>query len=814
MKKTKDSQETKILRKPVARIETTADTGLTQAQVKERMEKGWSNAPVDSPSKTTKEIIISNVFTYFNLIFLVIAVLLLLVGAFRDLTFLPVIICNTLIGIIQEIRSKKVLDKLSVLNAPKATVMREGKLQTIPAEKAVLDDVVKFQAGNQICADATVIDGEVQVNESLLTGESDEITKKPGDTLMSGSFVVSGSCLGRLEQVGADSYISKLTLEAKATKEGEQSEMIRSLDKLVQIVGFLIIPIGIVLFGQQYLLGDSSIKTSMQAMVAAIIGMIPEGLYLLASVALVVSVMRLATKKVLVHDMKCIETLARVNVLCVDKTGTITENTMKVHDVVSLEPYEKEELPPLKELLGDFAHAMSKDNITMAAMQEYFTQGSGQVATSVTSFSSAFKYSSVTFHTTSYVLGAPEFVLRDDYEIYKETIESYGSEGYRVLVFGRYEGTPDGKALTEAVVPYGLVLLANPIRKEAWETFQYFADQCVDIKVISGDNPVTVSKVASQAGIANADNYIDASQLKTPDDIKRAVLKYTVFGRVTPDQKRQFVRALKEAGKTVAMTGDGVNDVLALKDADCSIAMASGSDAAAQASQLVLLESNFSCMPSVVLEGRRVVNNIERSASLFLVKNIFSFLLSLFSMAFMITYPLEPSQISMVAMFTIGIPAFLLAMEPNKKMIEGHFLTNVLLKALPAGLTDVLIVGFLTVFGQTFGMSNEEISTAATLLLAIVGLMILFKISKPMNVFRWIVWSAMVAGLLFCVIFLKNLFGIGVMTRKCCMTLIVFAVATEPLLRYISQIVAGIRKRVLRRREKRLDKKYPRKRGE
>ena len=814
MKKTKDSQETKILRKPVVRIETTADTGLTQAQVKERMEKGWSNAPVDSPSKTTKEIIISNVFTYFNLIFLVIAVLLLLVGAFRDLTFLPVIICNTLIGIIQEIRSKKVLDKLSVLNAPKATVVREGKLQTIPAEKAVLDDVLKFQAGNQICADSTVIDGEVQVNESLLTGESDEITKKPGDTLMSGSFVVSGSCLGRLEQVGADSYISKLTLEAKATKEGEQSEMIRSLDKLVQIVGFLIIPIGIVLFGQQYLLGDSSIKTSMQAMVAAIIGMIPEGLYLLASVALVVSVMRLATKKVLVHDMKCIETLARVNVLCVDKTGTITENTMKVHDVVSLEPYEKEELPPLKELLGDFAHAMSKDNITMAAMQEYFTQGSGQVATSVTSFSSAFKYSSVTFHTTSYVLGAPEFVLRDDYEIYKETIESYGSEGYRVLVFGRYEGTPDGKALTEAVVPYGLVLLANPIRKEAWETFQYFADQGVDIKVISGDNPVTVSKVASQAGIANADNYIDASQLKTPDDIKQAVLKYTVFGRVTPDQKRQFVRALKEAGKTVAMTGDGVNDVLALKDADCSIAMASGSDAAAQASQLVLLESNFSCMPSVVLEGRRVVNNIERSASLFLVKNIFSFLLSLFSMAFMITYPLEPSQISMVAMFTIGIPAFLLAMEPNKKMIEGHFLTNVLLKALPAGLTDVLIVGFLTVFGQTFGMSNEEISTAATLLLAIVGLMILFKISKPMNVFRWIVWSAMVAGLLFCVIFLKNLFGIGVMTRKCCMTLIVFAVATEPLLRYISQIVAGIRKRVLRRREKRLDKKYPRKRGE
>ena len=803
-----------IERTPTTRYEPDYEEGLTSAQAEEHRRDGWGNIPVDPPAQTTEEIIKENVFTYFNLIFLVLAILLTIVGSFRNLTFLPVIIFNTLIGIIQEIRSKKTLEKLNMLNAPHATVVRDGKTSRVNSESLVLDDIVIFKAGNQVCADAEVVHGSVQVNESLLTGESDEITKNPGNHLMSGSFIVAGECHARLDAVGVDSYISKLTLEAKAMQKGEQSEMIRSLDKLVKFVGIALIPIGIILFVQSFFFNGDPFRSSITSMVAAVIGMIPEGLYLLASVALVVSVMRLATKKVLVHDMKCIETLARVNVLCVDKTGTITENTMKVHDVVSLEPYDKEELPPLKELLGDFAHAMSKDNITMAAMQEYFTQGSGQVATSVTSFSSAFKYSSATFHTTSYVLGAPEFVLRDDYEIYKETIESYGSEGYRVLVFGRYEGTPDGKALTEAVIPYGLVLLANPIRKEAWETFQYFADQGVDIKVISGDNPVTVSKVASQAGIANADNYIDASQLKTPDDIKRAVLKYTVFGRVTPDQKRQFVRALKEAGKTVAMTGDGVNDVLALKDADCSIAMASGSDAAAQASQLVLLESNFSCMPSVVLEGRRVVNNIERSASLFLVKNIFSFLLSLFSMAFMITYPLEPSQISMVAMFTIGIPAFLLAMEPNKKMIEGHFLTNVLLKALPAGLTDVLIVGFLTVFGQTFGMSNEEISTAATLLLAIVGLMILFKISKPMNVFRWIVWSAMVAGLLFCVIFLKNLFGIGVMTRKCCMTLIVFAVATEPLLRYISQIVTGIRKRVLRRREKRLDKKYPRKRGE
>lgn len=807
MKTRTTEKKSELIRQPVKRIEASPTLGLTRQQAEERMVKGWNNAPVDPPSKTVKEIITSNLFTYFNLIFATIAALLIFVGAFRDLTFLPVILCNTMVGIIQEIRSKKVLDNLNVLNAPKATVVRDGNPQVLPADQVVLDDVVIFAAGNQICADAIVLEGEVQVNESLLTGESDEITKKPGDSLMSGSFIVSGSCHARLDKVGADSYISKLTLEAKASRQGEQSEMIRSLNRLVQIVGFLIIPIGAVLFGQQYLLGNSSIKESVQGMVAAVIGMIPEGLYLLASVALVVSVMRLAGKKVLVHDMKCIETLARVNVLCVDKTGTITENTMKVSNVVPLEPYDSDAMEPLHALIGDFAHAMSRDNITMAAMQEYFTENTGKIASSVTSFSSAFKYSSATFEETSYVLGAPEFVLREDYASYQEIIETYGNEGYRVLVFGAYEGIPDGKELTEKVVPYGLVLLANPIRKEAWETFQYFADQGVDIKVISGDNPVTVSRVASQAGIAHSENYIDASTLQTEEEIDRAVLEYTVFGRVTPAQKRQFVRSLKKAGKTVAMTGDGVNDVLALKDADCSVAMASGSDAAAQASQLVLLESNFSCMPSVVLEGRRVVNNIERSASLFLVKNIFSFLLAMFSMAFMMTYPLEPSQISLIGMFTIGIPAFLLAMEPNKKMIQGHFLSNVLLKALPAGLTDVLIVGFLTVFGKVFGLTNEEISTAATLLLAIVGLMILFNISKPMNKFRWVIWFGMVAGLLFCSIFLKDLFAIGKITTKCGLVLIIFAIATEPLLRYISILIRNISNWKKRRNEKKMEKK-------
>ena len=532
-------------------------------------------------------------------------------------------------------------------------------------------------------------------------------------------------------------------------------------------------------------------------MVAAVIGMIPEGLYLLASVALVVSVMRLASKKVLVHDMKCIETLARVNVLCVDKTGTITENTMEVNGEIPMDGYDSQSMAPLKQIISDFASAMSSDNITMKAMKDYFNKPSGRKAVSVSPFSSQFKYSGAAFEDGSYVLGAPEFVLREDYDNYREQIEQYSSEGYRVLVFGIYDGVIDGKALTGKVTPIGLVFLSNPIRKEAPETFKYFENQGVEIKVISGDNPVTVSQVALQAGIANADNYIDASTLTTDEAIEDAVLRYTVFGRVTPDQKRKFVRALKKAGRTVAMTGDGVNDVLALKDADCSVAMASGSDAAAQASQLVLLDSNFACMPSVVMEGRRVVNNIERSASLFLVKNIFSFLLSLFSVCFMINYPLEPSQISLISMFTIGVPAFFLALQPNKNIIQGHFLSNVLIKALPAGITDFLVVGALVVFGQVFEVGETDISTACTMLLAIVGFVILYNISKPMNALRWCVWGGCIVGLLGCSIYLGDLFAMRGMSTKCIMLFVVFAIITEPALRYSTILIEKIGRKIV-----------------
>ena len=797
-KKEKETQEEKVVRGEIQRVVPDYRVGLNPEQIRIREENGWTNDEVAPPGLTTKEIVHNNIFTYFNLIFLILAILLCLVGSFRNLTFLPVIICNTLIGIIQEIRSKKVLDRLTMLNAPHAEVIRGGVSLNLEADQLVVDDIVVFRAGNQICADAVVEAGEVQVNESLLTGESDEITKKRGDCLMSGSFVVSGSCHARLDKVGADSYISQLTLEAKAMQQGEQSEMIRSLDKLVKMVGIALIPIGIILFVQSYFYNHDSFRQSIISMVAAVIGMIPEGLYLLASVALAVSAMRLASKKVLLHDMKSIETLARVNVLCVDKTGTITEDSMCVSEVVKAKAYDEEKMPDLNRMIGDFVKGMDADNSTMHAMQEHFTEHSDKVPEKVIPFSSTVKYSGVIFKDQAYVLGAPEFVLREDYTKYQGRIEQYTSRGFRVLVFGNYDGEPDGKPLTGTVTPLGYVLLLNKVREEAPATFKYFADQGVAIKVISGDNPITVSETAKQAGIEGAENYVDAGTLKTEEDIALAVSKYTVFGRVIPEQKRQFVQALKKQGMTVAMTGDGVNDVLALKDADCSVAMASGSDAAVQASQVVLLESDFSRMPEVVLEGRRVVNNIQRSASLFLVKNIFSFLLAIFSAVFMITYPLEPSQVSLISMYTIGIPAFFLALQPNRDIIKGHFLTNVFLKALPAGLTDVLAVGALVVFGQTFGVASKDISTAATMLLAIVGFMILYRICQPMNALRMIVWIGCVIGLLGCSIFLPQLFAITGMSRKCIMLFVVFSIATEPVLRYLTKLIEWLRKQYIK----------------
>ena len=676
--------------------------GLTENEVKKRIEKGLTNQTDISTDKTTKEIILSNTLTYFNLIFLIITVLLILVGSFRNLTFLPIIIGNTLIGIIQELRAKKTLEKMNFLNAPHADVVRDGVLQQIHSEELVKDDVILLTAGKQICADAVVIDGSIQVNESLLTGEADEVEKTSGSSLLSGSFVVSGECYARLEKVGNESYISKLSMEAKTMGSGEQSEMIRSINLIVKWVGIIIIPIGLILFWQSHFVNDDSIRKSVTSTVAAILGMIPEGLYLLTTIALALSTMNLAKRKVLLHDMKSIETLARVDVLCVDKTGTITEPVMSIKDVFlskdSRNPLKTTD--ELKGLLIDYTAASQDNNATMEALKKYADEADGsagkhRVPLDRLAFSSSLKYGSITFSDGIYLLGAPEFIMRDDYASIEKEILPYAEKGDRVLLFGRYEGSSIANGLSDRVTPLGFVALANPIRENAVKTFAYFKSQDVAIKVISGDNPKTVSQIAVQAGIDNAESYVDATTLDTDTKIKKAVREYTVFGRVTPKQKQKLVQALKKQGHTVAMTGDGVNDILAMKDADCSVAMASGSEAATQAAQVVLLDSDFAHMPDVVFEGRRVVNNVQRSASLFLVKNIFSLLMSLFSVIFMITYPLEPAQISLVSMFTIGAPGFLLALEPNRDRIKGHFLTNVMFKAFPGGLTDVIAVRYL-----------------------------------------------------------------------------------------------------------------------
>lgn len=781
-------------------------TGLTDEEVRQRVEEGLTNRADISTDKTTKEIVISNVFTYFNLIFLVITILLIMVGSFRNLTFLPIIIGNTVIGIVQEIRAKKTLEKMSLLNAPRADVIRNGSVKQISTEELVKDDVILLTAGKQICADAVVISGNIQVNESLLTGEADEVEKTEGSTLMSGSFVVSGECYARLEKVGNESYISKLSLEAKSMGGKEQSEMIRSINLIVKWVGIVIIPIGLILFWQSHFVNGESITKSVTSTVAAIIGMIPEGLYLLTTVALALSTMKLARKKVLLHDMKSIETLARVDVLCVDKTGTITEPDMKLKEIFLCKNSGADgtqtalTLDELKSLILDYANASVDNNATMLALKAYAadaltnnTSALHRTAVSQQAFSSSLKYGSVTFSDGTYLLGAPEFIMHEDFARIEEEIIPYADKGDRVLLFARYDGENVENGINGSVTPLGFVALANPIRENAVKTFGYFKSQGVAIKVISGDNPRTVSRIAIQAGIESAESFVDAATLDTEDKIADAVNKYTVFGRVTPKQKKQLVKALQAKGHTVAMTGDGVNDILAMKDADCSVAMASGSEAAAQAAQVVLLDSDFAHMPDVVYEGRRVVNNIQRSASLFLVKNIFSLLLSLFSVILMVTYPLEPAQVSLISMFTIGVPGFLLALEQNKDRIKGHFITNVMLKALPGGLTDVIAVGALVVCGEVFCISDASIGTIATLVLSVVGFMILFKISEPLNGMKYAVIIGNIAGLVFSGFFLKKLFALTDLSNICILLMIVFGFAAESLFRNLTLLVEKLR---------------------
>lgn len=766
--------------------------GLTSFEVEERIRQGKINKNIDETDRPVWEIVKRNTFTFFNLIFAVIAILISLVQAWNQLIFLPIIVINTIVGIYQEIKAKRYLDQMTLLHAPQSTVIRNGQQEKIASDDLVEEDIIILKIGNQIVADARIVEGSIFVNESLLTGEADEIEKNVDDKLLSGSFVVSGEAKVILEKVGKDSYISKLTEQAKLVDHGEDSEMLRALNKLLKWVSFIILPIAVILFTQNYFVNHNTLQTSVVAMVAAVIGMIPEGLYLLTTIALTLSSVKLARNQVLLHNMKSIESLARVDVLCVDKTGTITEPRMSVEQVF-VSPSSNISEAKFMSLLSDYISANTDDNDTMKAIRE-FMLAKGDLQNQMTGvkkiipFSSKVKYSAVCFENESYLLGAPEIVLGKTYEKISSEINHLLEEGFRVLVLaGTKEKIYD--QLNLGAYALGYVVLANPIRENAKSTFNYFAEQGVNIKVISGDNPQTVSAVAKRAGITGAERFIDANLLKTKEDLDQAVESYTVFGRVTPDQKRRLVQALKRKDHTVAMTGDGVNDILAMKSADCSIAMASGSDAATQVAQVVLLDSDFGHMTQVVTEGRRVVNNVQRSAILFLVKNLFSIILAIISAIFVFTYPLQASQLSLISLFTIGIPGFLLSLEDNDKRIEKDFIKNVILKALPASLTEITAVLGVVIAGAAFKLTASEISTSAVILLAVVGFMILTKISAPLNRFKMGIIIFNIVGIIISGFMFNSLFSISKISLDSFVLVALLSLFSESLFRNFDSLL-------------------------
>ena len=760
--------------------------GLTTKEVNKMIEQGKVNHIDNDCSKTAKEIVKSNVFTYFNGIFIFLAILLIITGSFKSLTFLPVVIANTLIGIIQQLRSKKVLDNLALLDVSEYTVIRDNTEVRVSSENLVLGDAVKLESGMQIPADGVVISGSAGVNESLLTGEPDEIEKTKGSELKSGSFIASGSLIMKLTKVGKDSYVSQLTAKAKEVKE-KQSEMIKDIETIIKIAGILIIPIGLALFFEAVFLNDTSYQKAVTSMVGAVIGMIPEGLYLLVTVALALSAARLAKSKVLLHDMKSIETLARVDVLCVDKTGTITTDVMTVHDVFGACYETEDEIKNAKKILSRYIMTLPDGNITMLAMRNYFKESDTLDYIDMMPFSSKKKYSEIKTKEYIYRLGAPEYLLsKEDLDINQNEISKYTNDGKRVVAFIKEK---DGKS-----IPILFIALHNEIRENAKSTFNEFERQGVTIKVISGDNPVTVSKIARVAGIKNAENYVDATILDTEEKIKDAVLKYTVFGRVTPEQKKKLVLALKANDLKVAMTGDGVNDILAMKEADCSIAMGGGSDAARSAAQVVLLDSDFSHMNEIVFEGRRNINNITRSAILFLYKNIFSLLLAIFSIYNLFSYPLEPTQVSLISMFNIGIPAFFLAFEPNDKKQEGRFINTTLVKSLPAALTSFFAIAMLVLFSLLFEIPESDISTASTYLLSVVGFLILWDIIRPVNKYRVFIFIICVLGFVLGCTSFYHLFSIESISLKATALCVVFAIAEVTIMRNLTLVINFISK--------------------
>lgn len=755
--------------------------GLTHEEVEEKIKQGKSNKVKIKTNESILKILRKNIFTYFNFIFLILTILLITSHSYRNLTFLGIIITNILIGIIQQIRSKITLDKLSLLDKNKYIVIRDGKEEEIDSDNLIEGDFIILEAGKQIPADAEVVSGKIYVNESLLTGEQNEIEKSINSNLMSGSFVISGRAVVKLTNVGDESFSAKIMKESKKIKE-TKSEMISAIDNIVKFAGIIIIPIGILLFIGSYGVNGCSYEESVNSMVSALLGMIPEGLYLLTTVALALSSMRLAQNKILLHDMKSIESLARVDVLCVDKTGTITNNTMKVLDIFDKNENslidKKEDL----KILARYINTIEDKNITIDAIKEQLYGISTEKLSNIEkeNFNSKNKFSFIKIdENVTYKLGAPEILLNKEYE---ELVNKRTKNGERLIAFVEVKN--------DETIPILFISLKNEIRKNAKEIFEFFDNRNVQIRVISGDNPITVSSIAKQAGIKGYEKYIDCRELKNYADIQKAVKKYIVFGRVNPEQKRQIIKALKEQGLKVAMTGDGVNDILAMKEADCSIAIGSGSDAARGTAQVVLLDSDFGKMRNIVYEGRKNINNITRSASLFTYKNIFSLLLSIYSIIFAMQYPLEPNQVSLGSAFTIGIPAFLLTFEENqKKQQNGNFMRKVFTNSLPAAITSFLAIVAMVKFSDLFNVGVKEITTACSYLFFTGGFLILYKIIRPLNKYRTSVMFLCILGIILTINIMPNFFAIKEISERSAILVTLFAIAEFSVIRWVTLIL-------------------------
>lgn len=719
-------------------------SGLTKIEVENRIRDNKVNYDTSVKTKSIRDIIISNSFTLFNIINILLALLLVIVGSYKNTLFIFIIIINSLISIIQEVRSKRELDKLKVIASNSVLVLRDGIEEEIHINDIVLDDIIIFNNGNQVVVDSIVVDGEVEVNESFITGEAKTIYKKKGDKLLSGSFIVSGRCLAEVEHVGLDNYVAKISSNTKYSKP-VSSEIMRSLNRIVSTISFIIIPVGILLFSSQYS-ASNNFNEAITSTVAGIIGMIPEGLVLLTSTVLAVSVIKLSKKKVLVQDLYCIEMLARVDVACLDKTGTITEGKLEVVRDISFNNRD------ISYIISNINGASIDSNPTALALLDKYGKSNDKKVEEVIPFSSSRKYSGVKFSDITYVVGAPEFILKDNYKKYEKIISPY-LEDYRVLMVGEYKKNIIDTKLV------GLILIQDKIRESAPSTIEYFKKQEVDLKIISGDDARSVLGIAKRAGFSDDTLAINATVLETDQDILEAVSKYSVFGRVTPDQKRKFILALQKLGHSVLMGGDGVNDVLALKEADASVAMNSGADAAKNVSQLILLDSDFSSIPDIVAEGRRTINNIERSASLFIVKTIYTFLLVFLFINTKSRYPFIPIQLSLLSTLTIGIPSFVLALEFNNNRVKRGFLLNVIKKALPTSILIVFNILTIYLLGMLFSISSNEISTMCVIISVFIGFMHLYNICNKNNIIHRLLIVVLVLVFLISYIFFKEFFS-------------------------------------------------------